>query len=214
MTKDELEMMKRTNTPSHKMNMQFIIKNALTSKPPLTFSEFVTALQDRGINILFNQASTGYVSGISYDYKGMTFTGSKLGNDFKWTTIKNRIDYEQERDRALIHETNTRTKSLSAKAGATSEQMRASEQGKNLQQAYSEYAKLGKRSKQIDQFVKAEPKRSNESALKGIEGFSLATLLDGNSHGSLIHADHQTGIDPESVLGLKRKKKRRKRLGR
>lgn len=65
MTKDELEMMKRTNTPSHKMNVQLIIKNALASKPQLTCLEFIKCLESKGINILFNQASTGYVSGIS-----------------------------------------------------------------------------------------------------------------------------------------------------
>jgi len=194
MTKNELEMMKRTNTPSHKISLQAIIKNALHSKPRLTCSEFIDALQNKGINILFNQASTGYVSGISYDYKGMTFTGSKLGNDFKWTTIKNCIDYKQERDHAPIHETNARTRSLMSSAGTNSTS--------------------DKQSRQPDQFVKTEPSRINDSALKNIGGFSLATLLDGNSHGSIIYADQQAGVDPESALGLRRKKKRRKRLGR
>jgi hypothetical protein len=46
--------------------------------------------------VLFNQASTGYVSGISYSYKGLVMQGSKLGNAFKWSTIKNIINYEQE----------------------------------------------------------------------------------------------------------------------
>ena len=35
--------------------------------------------------------------------------GSKLGNGFKWSTIKNIINYEQERDRQRIHETNARS---------------------------------------------------------------------------------------------------------
>jgi hypothetical protein len=61
------------------------------SKPKLTFSEFIQALEIKGINILFNQASTSYVSGISYSYDGITITGAKLGNDFKWTSIKNNI---------------------------------------------------------------------------------------------------------------------------
>jgi len=214
MTKDELEMMKRTNTPSHKMNVQLIIKSTLASKAQLSCSEFVKALQSKGVNILFNQASTGYVSGISYGYRGMTFTGSKLGNDFKWTTIKNSIDYEQERDRALIHKTNARTKSLNSKLGTTSEQQAAREQPKTLGKIYTEHAKSGKRSKQSDQFVIAEPNRINESAFKSTGGFSLATLLDGNSQGSLIHADQQTGFNPESLLRLKRRKKRKKGLGR
>jgi hypothetical protein len=105
-TKDEWEMMKRTKTPSHKMKLQTIIKDALSTKDKLTCSEFMQALQARGVEARFNIASTGYVSGISYSYKGMIMTGSKLGNDFKWTSIKNRIDYEQERDHSVIRQAN------------------------------------------------------------------------------------------------------------
>jgi hypothetical protein len=111
MTKDELEMMKRTNTPSHKMTLQALIKDTITSNKKLTCSEFIQALQKRGINLLFNQASTGFVSGITYSYEGMTITGAKLGNDYKWASIKNTIDYEQERDRHVIAQTNARVKS-------------------------------------------------------------------------------------------------------
>jgi hypothetical protein len=43
------------------------------------------------------------LTGISYCYQGMVMQGSKLGNAFKWSTIKNITDYEQERDRQRIH---------------------------------------------------------------------------------------------------------------
>lgn len=194
-TKNELEMMKRTNIPSHKMSLQTIIKQTLASKPRLTCSEFVKTLQEKGIHILFNQASTGYVSGISYAFNGMTFTGSKLGNDFKWTTIKSRIDYDQEKDRVLIQETNTRTKALSSHGDRT-------------------YVKSAKRIKQTNQFIKPAHSRNNKSALEYTERFSLPPLFYTNSHESLFHADSQISPDPESVLKLKRKRKRRKGLGR
>jgi hypothetical protein len=227
-TKDELEMMKRTNAPSHKMQLQQIIKHTLTSKLNLSTSEFVKALEDKGINILFNQASTGYVSGISYSYEGMTFTGSKLGNDFKWTTIKNSIDYEQEKDHAIIHETNARTKSINPNTISGSinldentkdsrhrsgDQKTVSEQNKNSQRDYAQYTKSGKQSKQTVQFLIAEPNQRNGSNSKSADGFSLAASIDGRSHGTLIHADPQSDLDPESALRLKRKKKRRKGLG-
>ncbi len=117
MTKDELEMIKRTNTPSRKMQLQDIIREAIKGRSKLTCSEFIQVVERNGVNILFNQASTGYVSGISYSYKGITITGAKLGNDFKWTTIKSKIDYEQERDRLSILITNARTKSIQDDAG-------------------------------------------------------------------------------------------------
>ena len=76
----------------------------------MTIQKFISALEHNGINLQFNQASTGYVSGVSYGYNGFLVTGSKLGNDFKWTTIRNKLDYNQERDRAAIHEANLKTK--------------------------------------------------------------------------------------------------------
>ncbi len=194
-TKNELEMMKRTNIPSHKMSLQTIIKQTLASKPRLTSSEFVTTLQNKGINILFNQASTGFVSGISYTFKGMTFTGSKLGNDFKWSTIKNRIDYDQEKDRVMIQEANVRTRALNPYTDAT-------------------HANSAKRSKQTDQFRKTKSSRSNESVFGNTGEFSLARLPDSHLLKNLIHADQQIDPTPESLLRLKRKRKRRKGLGR
>lgn len=110
-TKDEREMMKRTGIPSGKLALQVIIKQVLSSSQKLTCSEFIHTLQSKGVNVLFNQATTGFVSGISYSYKGNTITGSKLGNDFKWGTIKNMIDYNQERDREIIQQVNTGAKS-------------------------------------------------------------------------------------------------------
>jgi hypothetical protein len=110
MTKDELEMMKRTNAPSQKMKLQFIIRKLLREKPDLTTQQFIQALGSRGVNVLFNQANTGFVSGISYGFEGFLIKGAKLGNDFKWASIKHVINYEQERDRTIIQEANTRTK--------------------------------------------------------------------------------------------------------
>lgn len=110
-TKNEIEMVKRTGAPSNKMRLQSIVKDALNSSQRLSCLEFVYRLQSKGVNILFNQASTGYVSGISFSYKGMTVTGSKLGDDFKWATVKAKIDYEQDRDRSLIQAINAKMKS-------------------------------------------------------------------------------------------------------
>jgi hypothetical protein len=100
MTKNELEMMKRTDEPSVKMKLQVIIKKVLEQKP--NAERFISQLEAQGINVLFNQANTGFVSGISYGYERMQFKGAHLGNAYKWQAIKNAISYEQERDRAAI----------------------------------------------------------------------------------------------------------------
>src|SRR5690606_14767489 len=106
---NEIIMMRRMNDPSAKVAMQIIIGEVLKSKDQLSTNEFISKLEERGVKVLFNQASTGYVSGISYSYQGMVMQGSKLGNAFKWSTINNTINYEQERDRQRIHETNIRS---------------------------------------------------------------------------------------------------------
>ena len=108
MTKNELEMMKRTDEPSVKMKLQVTIKNLLTQKP--TAEQFISQLEAQGINVLFNQASTGFVSGISYGYERMQFKGAHLGNAYKWQAVKNAINYEQERDRTAIYQANIRTR--------------------------------------------------------------------------------------------------------
>ncbi|WP_121811979.1 relaxase/mobilization nuclease domain-containing protein [Mucilaginibacter kameinonensis] len=107
MTKNELEMMKRTDAPSTKMKLQVILKEVLRQRP--TTAEFIQALEAKGINVRFNQANTGLISGISYGIEGMQFKGQHLGNAYKWSSVKNSIGYEQERDRAAVHEANIRT---------------------------------------------------------------------------------------------------------
>jgi hypothetical protein len=108
MTKNELEMMKRTDEPSVKMKLQVTIKNILNQTP--TAEQFIKHLEAQGINVVFNQASTGLVSGISYGYDGMQFKGAHLGNAYKWQAVKTTINYEQERDRTAIYQANVRTR--------------------------------------------------------------------------------------------------------
>jgi hypothetical protein len=111
-TKSEMEMMKRTNGLSMKLWLQATISKVLKDNPRMRAQEFIGALESKGIDVLFNQASTGYISGISYGYNGFLVTGSKLGNDFKWTSIRTRIDHDQERDRMAIQMANDRTRTI------------------------------------------------------------------------------------------------------
>lgn len=114
MTKNELEMMKRTNLPSPKAALQVILKKILQNDKNLTTTEFISRLQKKGVDILFNQATTGYVSGISYRYNGIIINGAKLENNYEWSSIKNSINYEQERDRTEIYRANLRSISIKA----------------------------------------------------------------------------------------------------
>ncbi|RAV99666.1 relaxase/mobilization nuclease domain-containing protein [Pseudochryseolinea flava] len=115
-TKDELEMMKRTNAPSHKLKMQQNIREVLQAKNHQTLSEFIEGLEKRGVKTKFNIAKTGYISGISYSTNGFTITGSKLGAEFKWTKLKEKIDYNAERDLISVLRINTQGAQSSSQA--------------------------------------------------------------------------------------------------
>lgn len=118
-TPGEYQMMKRINEPSQKIKIQIAVQNILKDRPGLPMQDFINALEAQGVNVLFNQAKTGYVSGLSYGLDGFLVTGSKLGNAYKWTTLKNTINYEQERDGPAIHAANDRTRSLKFESTAS-----------------------------------------------------------------------------------------------
>lgn len=226
-TKDELEMMKRTNSPSHKITLQVLIKDTIASNKKLSCSEFIQALEKKGIHILFNQASTGFVSGITYSYEGMIVTGAKLGNDYKWASIKNTIDYEQERDRAAIHQANDRTKSsqsitrtstphpernpiaLSQSSGQPST---ANHQRENSKQHDRRQPQTGTRGKHATQSANSKTARLNNLSSENSKGLSLAALLDGHPHGNLIEPVNQPDLGFQNGLKKRKRKKRKKIL--
>lgn len=179
-TKDELEMIRRTNEPSQKMKLQSIIRKILQDRPGITTEEFINALHNNKVNVLFNQASTGYVSGISYGYDGVIIKGAKLGNDFKWGSIKVIIDYDQERDKKFIHKTNELTNSCTIREGLNSSPKSVSNTSYQDQNSHRFHL----------------PFRDY--------------LLSNNT----TSKDSQFEQQPEKVLGLKRTKKRKKRMRR
>ena len=109
--KDELEMVIRTGKPSEKMLLQEIIKNLLNQKN-LTIPGLIGKGEQAGVHFLFNQASTGRVTGISYFHNDFKIKGQSLGNSFKWAEIIKKIDYEQIRDSKAISEANSRTRAV------------------------------------------------------------------------------------------------------
>jgi len=104
--KNELEMVLRTKTPSKKMILQKLLKSVLSKSANI--QEFIRACEKEKIHLLFNQASTGRVSGISYIYDGFKFKGQQIGNNFKFSNIAKTLHYEQDRDRSAITGANER----------------------------------------------------------------------------------------------------------
>ena len=124
-TKDELEMILRTGNPSDKMLLQELLKGIL--KKQVTLQQLIAEGENKGISFLFNKASTGRISGITYFYGNVKVKGQALGNSFKWTGLLKIIDYEQSRDSKAVDQANDRARakygnfSRTNEAGATEE---------------------------------------------------------------------------------------------
>jgi len=231
MTKNELEMMKRTNMPSQKMAMQIILKDVLQSKYKMSTNEFISNLNAKGVDVLFNQASTGYVSGISYSYQGMIITGTKLGNDFKWSSIKNNINYEQERDRTTIQEAKVRSKPAIDQRRTSNEHAQGNRA--NAQQDNVQYRSIPDSISNVGKFVfrpsfqiakLAQADREFGRAIDEVINtvikipavLPLATLLDSHRGGNDLSVVNQSHLPPDigKKADYKRKKKKRRGLSR
>lgn len=173
------------------------------------------------MDVLFNQASTGYVRGISYNYKGMIVKGGKLGNDFKWSAIKSNINYEQERDRTTIHEANVRSKSALDKLRAGNEHPLGNTA--NTQGSVVKYGQLPDSGKThglnvfspsfaatIFKYAIGQSEREAGAVINAVlqipKVLSLGTLLDSRNGGGDLGPSNQCPAD--DALKKKRKKKR------
>jgi len=103
-------MFRRTRKPSDKMVLQELMKKLLKVQG-LTVPDMITKAKKASIYFLFNQASTGRVTGITYFYNDFKAKGQALGNQFKWAEIIKIVDYQQDRDNEAIRQENELTKS-------------------------------------------------------------------------------------------------------
>ncbi len=114
--KGELEMVIRTGKPSDKMLLQEKMK-VLLNRPNLTITDMIRQGQKEGIHFLFNQASNGRITGITYFHEGFKIKGQALGNRFKWAEVIKKAGYEQNRDSKAISEANDSTRAKYGQSG-------------------------------------------------------------------------------------------------
>jgi hypothetical protein len=114
-------MVQRTGRASRKMVLQEKVNSALLQSRSL--KSFINHLEQAGVQVLFNQASTGRVSGITYFIDDFKAKGQALGNRYKWANIIKTLDYEQNRDGQAISQANSRTKARygEGKAGSSAD---------------------------------------------------------------------------------------------
>jgi len=210
--RNELEMIERTGRPSKKLMLQIQVKEAL--KQSATMSDFIKNLERQNINVLFNQASTGKVSGITYQIPGFKIRGQALGNQFKFGSIIKQVTYEQSRESQAISEANRRTR---AKFGEAENSRTARDQAKHS--GYDgRIADNGKKSVSGDQLSAGSStdyfgnQETNHS--HGKENESLAMDMDRSTDRSILVglADLLAGnVNNESE---KRKEKRKRGMAR
>jgi len=121
--KDEIEMVLRTGKPSEKMLLQEKLRQ-LTSHKNINLQTLIQQGEARGIHFLFNQASTGKITGITYFHNGFKIKGKVLGNQFKWSELLKRINYEQVRDSKAVSEANSRTTAIYGDGTSAGERIR------------------------------------------------------------------------------------------
>ena len=111
-TKDELEMIQRTGVVSERLLMQAKVKKALSKSNDI--QSFISNCKEQSIYLLFNQSeTTGRVSGVTYinAESGFIATGQKLGNQYKWNNLSQRLNYgKQSRDVEAVRKSTSDTR--------------------------------------------------------------------------------------------------------
>ena len=95
LSKGEIEHVLRSGEKSARMRLQELVDVAAQGKPGLAL--FVQRLEAEGISVKLNQASTGRISGISFNLDGVAMKGSDLGKAYTWNSLQKRgITREQD----------------------------------------------------------------------------------------------------------------------
>lgn len=106
LTQKEIEKAIRTGQPPIKLMLRQNLDNALSNANDI--SKFIKELKQNNVYPKFNVSrTTGRVTGVSFKYQDVIYKGSTLGRQYSWNNIIKHIDYEQDRDRSVIFETDT-----------------------------------------------------------------------------------------------------------
>lgn len=108
LSRNEKMLSERTATPCPKVALQTCIDNVLANQPDLL--SFIQQLKQEGVTCQLNIASTGKMSGFSFQFQGIAFKASQLGKKYAWSHLQTLIDYSPEHVNLL----NTRSKSAPA----------------------------------------------------------------------------------------------------
>lgn len=103
LTKNEVEAGLRKREMPPRLQIALALKVAVQGRP--TPAMLVERLSAAGITTKANVSkTTGKMSGFSFSYNGVAFSGSKLSKEYSWQSLERMIDYDQERDRGFLSE--------------------------------------------------------------------------------------------------------------
>lgn len=106
LSKGEIEKCFRTGNVPERLELQNIILEILIQNANL--KDFIKKLKRKGVQVKLNQSTTGFISGISFEFKGTNYKGSNVHKKLSWNNIKNKLNnYEQIRDHSIIPEVTT-----------------------------------------------------------------------------------------------------------
>lgn len=97
LTRGEINMAVRTGEEPVRQMLQRLCDEAMQGGP--TVVEFAERLEEEGVHVVANLASTGKMNGFSFKVGKSQFSGSQLGTKYKWESLlKAGVTYEQARD--------------------------------------------------------------------------------------------------------------------
>jgi hypothetical protein len=111
-TRAEDRMSRDRGLVSEKEQLKTLIREAAKGRP--TMSEFVRRLQDSGVQVRANIASTGHVSGISYRLDRVAVKGSGLGRAYSFEGMQKEqgVRYDRTRDLPALQRATRATEGL------------------------------------------------------------------------------------------------------
>jgi hypothetical protein len=192
-TRNEIGMMMRTGKTSNKLMLQELILELIRQKPT-SITDFIRQGEKFGIYFLFNQATTGRVSGITYFFKDFKAKGQGLGNQFKWAELCRKILFDLQFDSGAIAEANSRTIEKFGLIPRT-----------NVQDSINAKVGHGDNSTQAEAnvFAKEKDYLEIEAESQAAGSYDLS-----NVHGIRVNIQIADDIDDEAILRRNRHRKK------
>lgn len=118
LSKGEIEKCLRTGNVPERLELQNFIIEILNQN--VNLKDFVKKLKGKGVQVKLNQSTTGFISGISFEFKGTNYKGSNVHKKISWNNIKIKLNnYEQIRNHSIVPEVTTGTRANEKNAVGT-----------------------------------------------------------------------------------------------